>query len=140
VLLDDLLAAVFVSTLVGSVFGLLPLQFLPGHTLKQWRRGAWAAVFAVALFGLIQVMIRPRGAHPHHGPMVVTIGLFVAFGLGSLAFRDYFERKHRRAEGEPVLPLMKRLHELISVPGVAAPGNPEELGDSSRIVERDGST
>jgi predicted outer membrane repeat protein len=140
VLLDDLLAAVFVSGLVGSVFGLIPLQFLPGHTLKQWRRGAWAAVFAIALFGLIQVMIRPHGAHPHHVPMVVTIGLFVTFGLGSLAFRDYFERKHRRVEGEPVLPWLKRLHELISVPPVAAPGDPEELADSPRIVESDRST
>ena len=140
VLLDDLLAAVFVSGLVGSVFGLIPLQFLPGHTLRQWRRGVWAAVFAIALFGLIQVMIRPHGAHPHHVPIVVTIGLFVAFGLGSLAFRDYFERKHRRAEGEQVPPLVKRLRELISIPPVAATATQEQEADSPSIEESDRST
>ena len=69
-----------------------------------------------------------------------TIGLFVAFGLGSLAFRDYFERKHRRAEGESVPPLLKRLRELISVPLVAAPANPAEVAESPRIVESDRST
>jgi hypothetical protein len=137
VLLDDLLAAIFVSGLVGSVFGLIPLQFLPGHTLKQWRRLVWAAVFAIALFGLIQVMIRPHGAHPHHVPAVVAIGLFVAFGLGSLAFRDYFERKHRRAEGEPAQPFLKRLRELISIPPVEPPATPEEVSDLPRIVEGD---
>lgn len=115
-LLDDLLAAVFVSGLVGTVVGLIPLRFLPGHVIKDWRRTAWAVVFGAALLCLIQVMIRPHGAHPHHTPMIVTIGLFVAFGVSSLVFRDYFDRKHRRAHGESVPPLIERLRGLASTP------------------------
>ena len=36
--LDDLLAALVVSSLVGSVLSLFPLRFLPGAKLAAWRR------------------------------------------------------------------------------------------------------
>ncbi|MHB8437577.1 MAG: RCC1 domain-containing protein [Acidimicrobiales bacterium] len=101
VLLDDLLASVFVSALVGSVISLLPLRFLPGHDLKEWHRGAWTIVFGVCLFGLVQVMIRPHGTHPNHVPIVVTISLFILFGVGSVLFREYWDRKRRAERGEP---------------------------------------
>jgi hypothetical protein len=117
-----------VSGLVGSVIGLIPLQFLPGHALKEWRRSAWAGVFGVSLFGLIQVMIRPHGTQPRQAPMVVTITLFVAFGVGSLAFRDYFDRKRFRAKGEPMPPLLERLRELTHAPAPPVQGNQRRVG------------
>jgi hypothetical protein len=96
VLADDFLASLFVSNLVGTVISLFPLRFLPGYKLKSWHRGAWAATFAVSLFVLVQVLLRPRsGGGPSHAPLVTTVSLFVLFGLGSLLFRAHFARKHR---------------------------------------------
>lgn len=61
VLLDDFLASLFVSSLVGTLISLFPLRFLPGHKLQSWHRGAWAATFLVTLFVLVQVLLRPHG-------------------------------------------------------------------------------
>jgi len=105
VLLDDALAAVFVAGLVGSVIGMLPLRFLPGHVLKSWSLRAWVAVFVVSMFGLVQVMLRPNATDegPSHTPLVTTLVLFALFAAATVAFRWHFIAKQRRAAGEPAL-------------------------------------
>jgi hypothetical protein len=112
VLVEDFLAAAFVSGLVGTVIGLLPFAFLPGGDLIRWHRGAWVATFAVALFGTVQVMLRPvtGPTHPGGAPIVTAIALFLVFGVASVGLRLYAVRRQRerdresaaeQAEGEP---------------------------------------
>ena len=97
VILDDFLASVVVGGLVGTVIGLLPLQFLPGGRIAAWHRGAWATVFIAALFGLTGVLLWPnRGGHPGTAPLVTVVALFVVFGGSSVASWWYFERRHRQ--------------------------------------------
>ena len=122
VLVDDALAAMFVAGLVGSVIGLLPLRFLPGHTLKSWSLRAWAAVFVVSMFGLIQVMLRPNATDESssHAPLVTTLMLFVAFAVGTIAFRWHFIRKQLRAAGQPDLPWQQA---LLRIAGEARTGS-----------------
>jgi hypothetical protein len=99
VILDDLLASLFVGGLVGSVINLIPVRFMPGHTLASWHRGAWMAVFGIAAFGMTEIVVFPsRHNHAGHAPLVTIIVLFVLFGGGSLAFRDYFSRRDKRLE------------------------------------------
>jgi hypothetical protein len=92
ILIDDFLASVFVGGLVGNVIALLPLSSLQGGKLIAWHRGVWAVIFAVAVFGLVQVLLHPdHGAvHPSQAPLVTAIILFVGFGGASLAFNRYF--------------------------------------------------
>jgi hypothetical protein len=54
-------------------------------------------VFAVAVFGLVQVLLHPeQGAvHPSQAPLVTALVLFVGFGGSSLAFNRYFAWKGR---------------------------------------------
>jgi hypothetical protein len=96
VLLDDLLAALFVSGLVGSFFGMMPIRGLPGWTVKRWSNWAWAVAFGVTILGLFQILLRPGIAGHGHRPLIVSIILFVAFGVGSVLFHEHFERKERR--------------------------------------------
>jgi hypothetical protein len=99
VILDDLLASLFVGGLVGSVINLIPVRFMPGHTLASWHRGAWMAVFGVAAFGMVEIVLFPsRHNHAGHAPIITIIVLFVLFGGGSLVFREYFSRRERRLE------------------------------------------
>lgn len=114
VLLDDALAAVFVAGLVGSVIGMLPLRFLPGHVLKSSSMRLWAAVFGVSLFGLVQVMLRPNATDegPSHTPLVTTLMLFVLFAAGTVAFRWHFIRKQMRAAGQPDLSWQQALKRI----------------------------
>jgi hypothetical protein len=97
VLVDDFLASLFVSSLVGTVISLFPLRFLPGHKLQAWHKGAWAVTFGISLFVLVQVLLRPHSTSsgPSHAPLVTTVLLFLLFAVGSLAFREHFARKHR---------------------------------------------
>lgn len=97
VLLDDFLASVFVGGLVGNVIALLPLKSLQGGKLIAWRRLVWGAIFAVAVFGLVQVLLHPeQGAvHASQAPLATAIILFLGFGGGSVAFNRYFAWKGR---------------------------------------------
>ena len=106
VLLDDFLASLFVSSLVGTVISLFPLRFLPGEKLKAWHLGAWAATFVATLFVLVQVLLRPHSTSsgPSHTPLVTTIVLFALFAGASLLFRDHFARKRRAAGDKPPAP------------------------------------
>jgi hypothetical protein len=99
VLADDVVGALFVGGLVGSVIGLFPLRFLPGGTLADWNRAVWAATFGLAVFGLLQLMLRPESAAAHNtkAALATAIVLFVLFGGASVLFRYYFYRRHRRA-------------------------------------------
>jgi hypothetical protein len=100
VLADDFLAALFVSGLVGAFFGMIPIKGLPGWTVRRWNLRAWAVGFALAVFGPFQILLRPGIAGHGHRPLVASVILFVAFGVGSIAFHEHFEDKKRRAEGE----------------------------------------
>ncbi len=98
VVASDLLASLFIGGLVGSVIGLLPLRFLPGGTLVAWSRAAWGVMFGIAVFGLLEVELRPQStaAHPGKAPIVTAIVLFVLFGGLSVGLRAYFARRKRR--------------------------------------------
>jgi hypothetical protein len=106
VLLADLLGSVFVGGLVGNVIGLMPLRFLPGGTMIQWNRGAWAATFGIAVFGLVEVELRPQSAsaHPGSAPVVTALVLFVFFGGITAGLRWYFSRREHSREGGEKIP------------------------------------
>jgi hypothetical protein len=88
----NVLSALFVGGLAGVVIGLVPLRFLPGEKLAAWHWGAWATVFAIAMFGLVQIMLRPQSSSAHVAsvPLWTTVGLFLAFGTASVGFWAYF--------------------------------------------------
>jgi photosystem II stability/assembly factor-like uncharacterized protein len=95
-LLENFLAALFLSGMVGLVIGLVPLRFLPGERVARWHRGVWAILFGVACLAVVEVMVRPQSAAARHAePFWTTIGLFVAFGLASVAFWGYFKVQRR---------------------------------------------
>jgi hypothetical protein len=89
---SNFLAAVFVSGMVGLLIGLVPLRFLPGDKLASWHRGVWGAVFGLAALSVVEVMLRPQssGSSVTTAPFLTTAGLFVAFGIASVAFWGYF--------------------------------------------------
>jgi hypothetical protein len=97
-LADDVLGSIFVGGLVGTVVGLLPLEFLPGGTLARWRRDVWAIVFFIAMFLLIAVELRPAAGPTHHGnaPIVTAIVLFLFFGGSTFWMKSYFAKRAQR--------------------------------------------
>ncbi|HVC42854.1 MAG TPA: FGLLP motif-containing membrane protein [Candidatus Saccharimonadales bacterium] len=92
-MLENFLAALFLTGMVGLVIGLIPLRFLPGERLAQWRWGAWALLFGLAMVAVIEVVIRPQTsiARGRSEPFWTTLGLFLAFGVASVLFWLYFQ-------------------------------------------------
>ena len=122
-------AGLFVSGVVGTVINLVPLEFLPGAAIARWHKAAWAAIFSVAVFLLVQVMLLPaaRSSRLGNAPLVTTIVLFAVFGAGSIAFHRYFVNRHRRAgeRGEKTAEAEDAVEEntmFSSPPGRLGPG------------------
>lgn len=101
-MLEDFLAALFLTGMVGLVIGLIPLRFLPGERLAQWRWGAWALLFGLAMITVIEVVIRPQtsAARGRSEPFWTTLGLFLGFGVASVLFWLYFQWR-REPERSP---------------------------------------
>ena len=66
--------------------------------MAGWHRGAWSAVFGVAVFGMLAVMFNSNSSRVHSGTSnwVFAIVLLALFGGGSVAFAGYYERRDRR--------------------------------------------
>jgi hypothetical protein len=94
-ILDDVLGSLFVGGLVGTVVGMLPLEFMPGGTLLRWRKDVWVIVFFIAMFLLIEVELNPASGPTHHGgaPIVTAVVLFVGFGGATWWMRSYFAKR-----------------------------------------------
>ena len=99
VLATNILGAVFVAALVGSVIALVPLGFLTGGKLMRWNRPVWVVTFAVACFCMVAVMLNPASASTHTGSAHVwtAVTLFLVFGAGSLGFHRWALRLRRTA-------------------------------------------
>ena len=90
------LPAVFLAGIEGMVFGLVPLRYQPGEKLRRWNWGVWVAVLVVSLFTLFHVVLQPNTTSSPT-PLLVVLGLFLAFGAVSVAFWGYFRfRRPRR--------------------------------------------
>jgi hypothetical protein len=99
-LVENFLAALFLSGMVGLMIGLIPLRFLPGERLAQWRWGAWALLFGLAMITVIEVVIRPQtnAARGRSEPFWTTLALFLGFGLASILFWLYFQVRREPAQ------------------------------------------
>lgn len=95
----DFLAAVFIGGLVGCAFSMFPLRFLAGSKVRAWRSDVWAALFGLAMFGVIDILLISHGrtAPKTSTPIVTTMVLFALFGGSSLAFRRHFARRAHSA-------------------------------------------
>jgi hypothetical protein len=103
--LQTALVMALVAGVELTVFGMLPLRFLPGESVYRWNRRAWAALFGIGMFGFVHVLMNPRNgylADTTRTPMVTIVVLLLFFGLFSVAFWAYF--RFRRVPVTPSTP------------------------------------
>lgn len=93
------LATVFVGGLEGLLFELVPLRFLRGEAVYEWRRSVWAILFLAAGFCFAYILLDP--SHGYLGstrvsPLIPALILFVSFGIASILFWAYFRFRPTR--------------------------------------------
>jgi hypothetical protein len=103
IVLESALCGAFVIGLESTVVGLLPMRFLDGSRIRQWNPWGWALLFAFSIFVTVQVLLQPGSGYVGHSstPAKFTVVLlYLAFGLGTLAFWAYFRYRPARQEAE----------------------------------------
>jgi hypothetical protein len=90
----------FVAGLEGLLFGLMPLRYLDGQKIVQWRRSVWIAVYGIAMFLFVHVMLRPGNnyiADSSDVSYATVLILFGSFGVLSVALWAFFRFRKRQA-------------------------------------------
>ncbi len=94
------LATIFVAGLEGLLFELVPMRFLRGLSVYQWRRAVWVALFAVAAFLFAWILLEPTVGYlgtTRVSPLMPAVMLFAGFGIFSVLFWGYFRFRPQRA-------------------------------------------
>jgi hypothetical protein len=101
--LQTVLVTFVVAGIETLVVGLLPMRFLPGHPLYQWKRGAWFAVFALSVMGYLLILVDPANGYlsdDSRTPMLIGMIFLVTFGVVSLGTWAYFRYRPARPSGD----------------------------------------
>jgi hypothetical protein len=86
-------AAIAVSGLEATAFGLMPLRFMPGYAVYRWNRVAWALLWGLSLFGFLHILIAPTSGYVSQlspNAFAAALGVFAAFGALSILTWGYF--------------------------------------------------
>ncbi|MHB8960683.1 MAG: FGLLP motif-containing membrane protein, partial [Candidatus Limnocylindrales bacterium] len=92
---QTVLSMVVVAGVQVAAFGMLPLSFLAGESVKRWSTPVWAAllVFGWIAFGI--VILNPTNGYlsdTTRTPLFTIVALLILFSVGSVAFWYYFHR------------------------------------------------
>jgi hypothetical protein len=90
---DSFLGCLFIGGIEGMLFSLIPLRFLPGHRVKAWGWLPWAVLTALTLYVFVHVLLVPSAGYLGRSTTAstnVTLALFAAFGVFSIAFWAWF--------------------------------------------------
>jgi hypothetical protein len=91
--LETAFVTVVVAGLEATLFGMLPLRFLPGERVRAWNQRVWIALIGLGGFGFFHILLNPSTgylADTSRTQMATVIWLLVIFGGGSLLFWAYF--------------------------------------------------
>ena len=94
-LLQAAAVTIVVAGLENAVFAMLPLRFLPGAAVYEWRRPVWALLLGLGLFGFAHVLLNPSAGAGYLADTTRTsfftlVLLLAGFAIVSVAFWAYF--------------------------------------------------
>jgi hypothetical protein len=101
--LEAALSGTFLIGLESVLVGLLPMRFLDGSKIQAWSKIAWAVLFGVAAFTLVEVLLMPGSGYVGHTTTVgrfTVLSIYIAFALFTAGFWAYFRFRKARPEEE----------------------------------------
>ena len=102
-ILDSALAITFVSSLESVAFGLIPMRFLDGNELFEWRKGLWAGMWGAALLWFSIVILNPALStygHVSGSGRIWFVLLFSSLMVISLSTWGFFRVRDARLARE----------------------------------------
>jgi hypothetical protein len=99
VLINRLLARMFVTAVEGCAIGLIPLRYLEGEELFSWNRARWAVVWAMSLLLFAHVILYPVSSFEPNpsatGLWTIALTVFV-YGALAIGFWWFFRQREVR--------------------------------------------
>jgi hypothetical protein len=102
--LDAMLAVLWVASLAFIIFGLAPLKFFYGETVKKWSFWGWLAIYVPGVFMFVYTLLHPeRGlfGSSEEASLFSVLLLFICFGVFSIAFWSFFRVRALRRRAAP---------------------------------------
>jgi hypothetical protein len=103
-LVADLLAVIVVSCVCAVAFGMAPLRFLPGEKVRAWHGVAWVVLWALGLFGLLQILESGYGYASATQERTPTLVFGIVLLALSIAFWAYFRTGKEPEQSSPDAP------------------------------------
>jgi hypothetical protein len=102
--LELVLGGIFLMGLEGLAVELFPLRYFDGSRIQAWRTGIWAALFTIAVFVVVHVLLSAGsgyvGKTDNLGARPVVVALLLGFSALSLTFWGYFRFRAEREDQE----------------------------------------
>ena len=108
VVIDRLLARMFITAVEGCAIGLIPLRYLEGEEVFSWNRARWAVVWGLSLLLFAHVLLYPVSSYePNPSPTglwtaALAVSVYSALAIGFWWFfrrREAGRRHTRRRSG-----------------------------------------
>ncbi|MHB8460247.1 MAG: FGLLP motif-containing membrane protein [Candidatus Limnocylindrales bacterium] len=106
-LVNRVLEGLFVGSIQGLVFGLVPLRFLTGETLRAWSVRRWLILWGIGIVLFIGVVLYPVSSfepQPSDTGLITMAITVAAYGMIAVAFWAFFRRRAPRLADRPPAP------------------------------------
>jgi hypothetical protein len=90
---ESMLAVLFVGGVEGTMYSMIPLTFMDGRAVLEWRRSAWVLAAGAATFIFWQLIVNPDLAYLdafRESAVQLVFGIAVGFALVTAATWAYF--------------------------------------------------
>jgi hypothetical protein len=99
--LEPLFLTIFLISLQGVFFALIPLAFTEGGDIWTWRKSVWSVFFAVVLFCFYHFALNPNASDVQavqQNGVQTLLALVVVFGIATLILWLLFPVRLRRSK------------------------------------------
>ena len=94
---DATLSTLWVIALGALAFGLAPMRFMYGESVKKWSNNGWRLIWGLGLFMFVTTVLHPEQGF--YGSSTKTslasiLAIFIGFAIFSVVFWGYFRYRH----------------------------------------------
>jgi hypothetical protein len=108
VVLDTLLATVWVAGIQSIIFAFIPLKFMDGEKVVAWSKPGWLAIYVFSMFIFVHTVLHPtsvRFGNSDQAAILSLLILLITFSVVAVTVWTFFYVRQRRARQLATVPV-----------------------------------